>query len=332
VPDLRESESQPGGGGLTAPTVQLDVHELYFRPGAFLEAALTPTSRAQVVAGVRGDYSYDIDAWDTSPRLRASYTVGEPGMQTKLKAGVGLFYQPPQPEEVLPGYGSTRLSSSRAIHTSIGVEQRLFDRIDANLEGYYFKLTNLVERRAASDGQVRYVNAGDGYTYGLESLLRYSEADADFYGWIAYTLARSRRRSSAELPYVLAGWDQTHIMTALGSYRLGRGWELGARFQYASGMPYTPVVRSLYSSSTDSYVPVLGARNTERLPAFHQLDLRGEKHWQIDWLKLTAYVDILNVYANRRVMDIQYNEDYSDASYFRFPLPTIPSIGLRGEF
>ena len=131
---------------------------------------------------------------------------------------------------------------------------------------------------------------------------------------------------------MLTDWDQTHIMTALGSVRLGRGWEFGARFQYASGMPYTPVVRALYNSTTDAYVPVLGARNSERYPAFHQLDLRVEKHWQIDWLKLTAYLDVLNLYSNRRAIDIQYNEDYSAWTYYKFPLPMIPSIGLRGEF
>ena len=131
---------------------------------------------------------------------------------------------------------------------------------------------------------------------------------------------------------MLTEWDQTHIMTALGSFRLGRGWEFGARFQYMSGMPYTPVVRSLYSSSTDAYVPVLGTRNSERYPAFHQLDLRAEKYWQIDWLKLTAYLDVLNLYSNRRVWGIEYNDDFSGWTYQRFPLPTIPSVGVRGEF
>ena len=332
LPPLQESDAQPSGGQITGPMVRVDAHDLYFRPAAFVEATLAPTPRSRIIAGVRADWSHDIDAWDTSPRLRGSYTLGKSGMQTKLKAGVGLFHQPPQPEEVLPGFGSQKLRSSRALQTSLGVEQRLFDAMDANLEGYYYRLTKLVERAVGPSGDVNFVNQGDGYTYGLESLLRYDDPDSDFYGWLAYTLSRSMRRASESESRVLTNWDQTHIMTLLGSYRLGGGWEFGARFQLMSGMPYTPVVKSLYSSTSDQYVPVLGGSNSRRYPAFHQLDLRAEKFWQIDWVKLTAYLDILNVYANRRVIEIQYNDDYSESTYFKFPLPMVPSLGLRGEF
>jgi hypothetical protein len=332
LPQIRETDAQPTGDALSAPNVRVDAHELYFRPAAFAEATFSPTSRMRVIGGIRGDYTHDTETFDTSPRLRASYTLGQPDTQTVLKAGVGLFYQPPQPEEVLPGYGSTDLHSSRAVHTSLGVEQRLFGAVDANVEGYYYRLTELVERGLGPDGQVGYINSGDGNTYGLETLLRYSEPDADFYGWLAYTLSRSTSRIRQKDSYALTDYDQTHIMTALGSYRLGRGWELGARFQYASGMPYTPVVQSLFSSTVGTYVPVLGERNSRRYPAFHQLDLRAEKHWNIDVFEITAYLDVLNVYSNRRVIDIQYNEDFSKSTYFKFPLPTVPSVGLRGEF
>ena len=92
------------------------------------------------------------------------------------------------------------------------------------------------------------------------------------------------------------------------------------------------ITTSLFSSTVGTYVPVLGERNSRRYPAFHQLDLRAEKHWNIDVFKLTAYLDVLNVYSNRRVIDIQYNEDFSKSTYFKFPLPTVPSVGLRGEF
>lgn len=332
LPGVSESDAQPGEGGLDAPMVHVDARELYFRPAAFAEAVFTPSPRAMIVAGVRGDYSYDIDGWDASPRIRASYALGQPGTQTKLKAGAGFFHQPPQPEEVVPGYGTQKLESSRAFQTSLGIEQRLFDAFDLNVEGYYYRLSKLVESAANAQGTVRFVNQGEGHAYGLESLLRYDEAGSDVYGWLAYTLSRSMRRPDSHGSYELAYWDQTHILTALGSYRLGRGWELGARFQYVSGMPYTPVVRSLYGSASDSYVPVYGERSSRRFPAYHQLDLRAEKHWQIAWLELTAYLDVINAYASRRVTDVRYNEDFSDSTYVRFPLPMIPSVGLRGEF
>ena len=66
--------------------------------------------------------------------------------------------------------------------------------------------------------------------------------DGRFFGWLAYTLSRSERRDNPGDALHLFQYDQTHILTVLGSYKLGRGWEVGARFRYVTGDPYTPNV------------------------------------------------------------------------------------------
>jgi hypothetical protein len=72
-------------------------------------------------------------------------------------------------------------------------------------------------------------------------------------------------------------------------------------------------------------------RFSERLPLFHQLDLRVDKRWQFkDW-RLSAYLDVQNVYNNPAVEAIVYNYDFSQQA-FQTGLPILPSIGLRGEF
>src|SRR6185295_7861583 len=73
-------------------------------------------------------------------------------------------------------------------------------------------------------------NTGEGRAYGLETLIRY-KPDERFFGFLAYTLSRSVRRDAPDQPEHLFNFDQTHILTLIGSYRLGRGWELGARFR-----------------------------------------------------------------------------------------------------
>jgi hypothetical protein len=126
--------------------------------------------------------------------------------------------------------------------------------------------------------------------------------------------------------------DQTHILTALGSYTLGRGWEVGLRFRYVSGNLYTPCPRGIFSANDTSYLCVSGPLFSERLPAFHQLDLRVDKKFQFRGFSVSAYLDLINTYNRKNPDFIQYNYDYSASRAQTASLPFVPSFGLRGEF
>ena len=55
------------------------------------------------------------------------------------------------------------------------------------------------------------------------------------------------------LAYRLFDQDQTHVLGLLASYDLGRGFEVGGRFRYATGMPRTPVVGHYLNSLSGYY-------------------------------------------------------------------------------
>lgn len=140
------------------------------------------------------------------------------------------------------------------------------------------------------------------------------------------------RRASPDEPLRHYFYDQTHILTVLGSYRLGRGWEFGARFRLVTGNLVTPVVGSLYNASSGSYTALLsGNQNSERLPLFNQLDLRVDKAWDYGSWKLRTYLDVQNVYYARNVEDYSYNYNFTQRTRVT-GLPIIPSLGVRGEF
>ena len=67
-------------------------------------------------------------------------------------------------------------------------------------------------------------NSGSGRAYGAEVMVRYNP-DNHFFGWVSYTLSRSERRNAPDQPSYLFQYDQTHIFTALGSYRFPRRWQ-----------------------------------------------------------------------------------------------------------
>jgi TonB family protein len=315
-----------------------------FRPAGYLELELHPDSRTRIVPGLRLDYADDTGRLDPSPRLNARYAIIDDFPGTALKGGVGVFHQPPQFQQSMPPLGTEGLGSNRAIHYGLGVEQALTRQLGVSLEGFFKQLDQHVTGRAADTGaHVRYDNGGRGYSVGGELLLKY-EPDERFFGWLAYTLSRSAIRNGPDEPEHLVAWDQTHILTVLGSYRLGHGWELGARFRLVSGNMLTPMVcdatsescsetrvGAMFHGASGAYTAIpYGTVHSERMPPFHQLDLRVDKSWQFETWKLAAFLDVQNAYNSQNVEGLLYNYNFTRRQFVT-GIPILPSIGLRGE-
>jgi TonB family protein len=340
----RPGEADPGPI-VTRPILTTTTSGTLYRPAWYAEAEVQPTQRALLVPSLRVDYARDSGHTDVSPRINGRYDfVGgraeedrpleERRLRTTLKGGVGVFYQPPQPQETNVVFGTPGLLSNRAIHYSIGIEQELTHQIELSIEGYYKNLTSLVARTPALDQNFVYGNQGSGSVIGMETLIKY-KPDSRFFGWFAYTLSRSVRRDSPSSPEYLFQYDQTHNLTVLGSYRLGRGWEIGARFRVISGNLDTPVaqppsVPALYASDAGAYTALSGKPFSTRLPLFHQLDIRVDKAWQFRTWRLSAYLDVQNVYNYAAREAISYNYNFTQSTYQQ-GIPIIPSLGIRGE-
>lgn len=336
------AEGQPSRGPLSAePVLETESTGSSFRPGWYAEAELQPTERWLIVPGVRLDYSRDTGRADFSPRINGRYLLrgaqseadadGVKPLKTALKGGIGYFFKPPEFQETNAVFGTPGLQSNRALHVSAGVEQGLTDQLDLSVEGYWKDLDRLV----VSGYNPAYTNLGEGSVIGAEFLLKY-KPDARFFGWVAYTISRSMRKNGPNEPEYHFQYDQTHNLIVLGSYRLGDGWEVGARFRLVSGSMDTPVVgypnvAALYNADTGSYAPIEGKPFSQRLPMFHQLDVRLERAWQFASWRMLAYLDVWNAYNNAAVESILSNFNYSQTAQ-NTGIPILPSIGLRGEF
>jgi TonB family protein len=311
----------PAGPFASQPPVFTTAKGSVFEPAVYTELEATPWPGTRIVPGLRLDYTQATGAWDFAPRIVVRQDVAS-DPRTTLKGGVGLFAQPPQQQETNSVFGMPGLVSNRATHYDVGVEHVFTPNIDGSLEGFYKQLDNLVE--------VGLGNTGSGVIYGAETLLRY-KPDERFFGWIAYTLSRSVRRDQPGAPLRIFQYDETHVLTVLGSYRIGRGWELGMRYRLSSGFMYTPNAYGFYDENVGAYLPLEAyPAFGSRLPLFHSLDIRVDKAWQFGWGKLSAYLDVLNVYNQGNVDGITYDFNYTHTAYAN-DLPIIPSIGLRVE-
>ena len=306
------------------------------RPAGYAMLELKPFSTLKLLPGVRADYDNGSKKWTADPRVAARWDVHAGYPRTTIKGGAGLFHQPPEAYETIVPFGNKGLSSESAAHYSLGFEQELAPPVELSLEGFYKDLNGLVVSAPninGSENGLSYQNLGSGRSYGSEFLLRYKPGNGGrFFGWVAYTLSRSERKDSdSAASYYRYDYDQTHIVTALASYKLGRGWQIGGRFRYVTGSPYTPEIGGTVDYDAGTYAPVTStARNSKRLPAFHQLDVRVDKTWQFQSWALSAYLDVQNAYNHQNTESIGYNFDYSQTSATK-GLPILPIVGIRGE-
>jgi TonB family protein len=321
LPPLPPPGTPPAGPFSAEMPLTRQVSSAVYQPAMYVEWEATPWRGARIVPGIRLDYTKNTGAWDLDPRIVVRQDVTT-SPRTTLKGGVGVFSQPPQPQETDKVFGTPGLTDNRAIHYDVGIEREVTRNIEASVEGFYKQLDNLTTQGLGS--------VGTGLIYGAETLIRY-KPDARFFGWLAYTLSRSLRRDAPGMPLQLSQYDETHILTVLGSYRLGRGWEFGARFRLTSGYMYTPESTGFYDENIGTYLAqqAYPAYNS-RLPLFHALDLRVDKTWKYSWGSIGAYLDVLNVYNNGNVDGIGYNYNFTRTSYVN-DLPFLPSLGLRVE-
>ncbi|HEY0468092.1 MAG TPA: TonB-dependent receptor, partial [Polyangiaceae bacterium] len=319
--------------GSAAPYVEGDFslfeNKLHIVPGLRLEPQFTSVSKRVPTGGQfapQGVYTSDTAL---EPRLAVHYAMSS---RVTFKAAVGQYRQAAQPADLSASFGNPTLQSSRATHLLFGGAFELNRNI--SLETTVFRSTSegLAVRNPSSSPLIAQalVNGGEGRSYGAQFLLRHELAKG-FFGWVAYTILRSERLDAGSSTWRLFDFDQTHVFTALASYDLGKGFDVGVRGRYASGYPRTPVVGSYFDSRTATYQPILGDKNSIRIPEFLELDVRVAKRFKLQTSSLEIYLDVQNVTNRKNPEEIAYNAAYTQRRYVE-GLPILPVLGVKWEF
>ncbi|MBI2891289.1 MAG: TonB-dependent receptor [Nitrospirae bacterium] len=296
----------------------------------YLEAVVRPTDRFSLTPGVRVDRYTIQDQTPVSPRMTARYRLLD---ALTLKGGAGVVHQPPEPQDVAEGIGQPDLKVQRAVQYTGGLEFDLPWGWSGDVQGFFKDLSNIVVRKAEVEASTydpsSLENAGVGRIYGSEVYLSWKGPRG--FAWCSYTLSRSERRDHPGEAYRFFSFDQTHILTLVGTLRVTTKWDVGARFRYSTGRPETPFVDALFDADRDRYLPIPGELYSVRIPPFHQLDLRVDRRWRFNTWMLTSYLDIQNVYVKKNAEGFSYNYDYSERQAVT-GIPIFPSFGLRAEF
>jgi hypothetical protein len=298
--------------------------------GLFSELRLRPVKGLLLLPSVRADRHAPLDRFTVDPRFAARYR-GWP--DTVFKLGLGLYSKQPQVDESDEDFGTPGLLAERALQLSAGVEQGLFELLELDVVLFYKWLDRVVTRNGGAvinPDAPRYTNEGTGRIFGVEVLLKLLEGQR-LSGWVAYTFQRSFRTDGPDEEERLFDFDQPHILTVLGTYLLGRGWSVGLRYRLVSGNPSTPIVGSKHDAMSDTYVPVWGENNSERMGTFHQLDARVDKTWTFDTWRLQLYLDVQNVTNRGNPEGWEHSFDYTERKAIT-GLPILPVLGLKGAW
>ncbi len=307
--------------------VDLDEYVRGYRAEAYLQDRYTVLPFLSVVFGVRFDYFNRINQLSVQPR--GSVLVELPN-NSELQFAYGIYNQTPIPAQLSSSIGNPALKSSQASHYILELKRQISQDTEIKMAAYYKNLADLV----TADEESAYLNQGAGYAQGTEIFLRHRRGDR-FFGWISYAYALSKRRDRPDEPYRLYSFDQTHVATLAASYNLTPTWEIGAKWQYRTGNPYTPVedatIRFDPRNGEPIYVPIYAETNSDRLPPYHRLDLRVSKTYQFGRWKLGAFLELLNAYNRKNLLDYSYSENYTEREDVN-QLPFIPYLGITAEF
>ncbi|WP_434423961.1 energy transducer TonB [Nannocystis pusilla] len=321
------------GTGDTGVYNVADVGQNYATPAIYTTATIGLGERFTLYPGARMTYyALQVKKATVDPRVRFNWQVGE---NTAIKGGVGLYSQIPDLISLAPVWGNPRSGIERAVHTSLGVAQ-VFDSVgvEAEVTGFYKYVfdrstSSSVLMRDPVSGDIRlenFANQGTGQIFGMELLVR-KALTKRLFGWVSYTLMKSLIQARPGADYRPFSFDQPHILTILAVYKLPRGWQIGGRFRLVSGNPSVAYFDSAFVQ--DGYEPWFG--RDERLPAFHQLDLRVDKRFTFKRVTANFYLDIINVYNRQNGEAWVYSYNLQQRQ-LQTGLPILPSLGVRLEF
>lgn len=314
------AEIKDANGNIVQPAyiINANTNINLWKYGAFAQVAKNLfKDRLNLSFGIRTDgNSFTTDGSNLgntiSPRLAASLLLIE---NLKFNASVGRYYK--MPTYTILGYQAAGVftnKTSRYIqsdHAVAGFEYIPKSGMRFTLEGFYKLYNNYPV--SAVDGISLANKGGDfsvlgnepvtfngkGHSYGVEFQFQ-QKFTKNLYAILSYTYYKSEFTNANGL-YAPASWDNTHLLSFIGGYKFRRNYELGVKFRYQGGAPYTPFDMTASQRnylSTGAAVYDYTQFNQLRLGSFHSMDIRLDKKWNYRKWSLDVYLDITNLYRS----------------------------------
>ena len=327
----RRAEIRDANGTVVQPAdiFNYDTDINFFRYGGYVQVGKRLLNEnLGITAGIRADgNSFLNDAENPlenlSPRVALSYALSNKwtvnastGRYTKLPPYTAIGFQ--QNGNFL----NRNASYINSNHYVAGVEflPRATQRF--TLEGFYKKYNNVpvslrdginLNNLGADFGAVGnepIVSSGKGEAYGIE-LFAQQKLTKKLFGFVSYTYVISKF-SGLDGKLLPSAWDNQNLFSFTLGYKLKRNWELGLKYRFQGGLPYTPFnetdSRRNYAANGTGILDY-NRFNQLRLGSFQQSDIRIDKKWNFKKTTLDFFIDVQNWTAFKTPVLPQYTFD-----------------------
>ena len=340
----------------------------FIKYGAFTQISKTYFENKLTSSfGLRIDgnsFTENVNSNNFSPRLSLAYNLNS---KTSINSNIGRFHQ--LPSYTILGFENNGkyLNKDAAYitcdHAVIGIEYNPSSYSKISLESFYkryskypFSILDSISLANLGDdfgvvGNEDISSISKGNSYGIE-LLAQQKMSSSIYGILSATYYYSRFEDN-EGKLISSKWDNRFILNMTAGKKFKNNIELGVKYRYSGGSPYTPT--DLINSSNKSIWDInqrgvldYNLLNTQRLKGQHGLDIRIDKKWFFKSWSLNAYIDIENILNAKRQLPSEYGIDpnlgplvegtgENSESYPLYEIinnsgTVLPSIGLLIEF
>jgi hypothetical protein len=249
-----------------------------------------------------------------SPRVALSYVVAD---KWTINASVGTYYK------LLPytalgfrdnnnNFTNKNSDYTQSTHYVAGVEYLPSDATRFTFETFFKQYNNvpISVRNGISLsnlggdfsvlGNEAITTNGKGQAYGFEFFAQ-QKLTKRFFGVLSYTFFYSKYTNANGI-YTLSSWDNRHLLSIITGYKFKRNWELGLKFRFQGGIPFTPFDMM---ASRENFLTLgtgildFNQLNTQRLNSFNSSDIRIDKKWYFKRTTIDLFLDITNWYLAR---------------------------------
>ena len=245
-----------------------------------------------------------------SPRMSAQYHLNE---LWAVQGNLGSYTQMPPAITILANTVNNRSRYSyagRVNQAAAGIEFQNGQTYRFSLEGYYKDYRQMpylwADQMAFSQAIGAYVAVGDqasssraqGRSYGLELFLQ-QKLKGTYWWTMSYNFGYSETRLDASQEWKPTVWDNRHNINLVLGKVWRKGWQIGAKYRWATGTPYTPFDSKLSALRANWDVLQRGIFDVDqimggRLPAYSVIDVRLDKTYNREKFSLTWYLDLQN--------------------------------------
>jgi outer membrane cobalamin receptor len=331
-----------------------------YKTALYSQISVDILKRIRLTGGLRYDYFHYNKFQSISPRLGASFFLNH---KTTFNIAYGIHYQSPAYIELTANPKKNKSLKSKYTQQYVaGIEYLFREDIKLTIEAFYKTYHDVPIYRSSTTAypfdsfESEMINEGTGYAQGIEFFLQ-KKLTENFSTTISYSNSISKAKDPRKDPgygkYYNWDYDYRNVFTFIGGYKIkfykydwynklqtklwykitawllpfGDEVEIGLRFRYLGGRPYTPPV---YHPEIHRWlIEERQKLNTSRYPIYSRLDFRLDRRFIFDSWNMVVYFDMMNVYNRHNVWQYQYNEDGTTENVLQFEVLPVGGVSLE---